>query len=197
MSRIGWAGRALPGTELRIADADGRTLPLGEVGEILVKGPHVMQGYWRKPEITAETIVDGWLRTGDLGLMDEDGFVKIMDRSKDMLISGGINVYPAEIERTLAAVRSVTELAVIGVPDKEWGEVPMVVALCDGDPQQAVREIEAVGLRELASFKRPKHILFRDDPLPRTLSGKVSKPELRRAYSSVPDAALPLFAAKA
>lgn len=197
MRRIGWAGRALPGTRLRIADADGQTLPLGEVGEILVKGPHVMQGYWRKPEITAETIVDGWLRTGDLGLMDEDGFVKIMDRSKDMLISGGINVYPAEIERALASVRSVIELAVIGVPDKEWGEVPMAVALCDGDPQQVVREIEAVGARELAGFKRPRHILFRDTPLPRTLSGKVSKPELRKAYPSVPAAALPLFAVKA
>ena len=197
LRRIGWAGRALPGTEVRIADEAGATLPLGEVGEILVKGPHVMREYWRKPDITAETIVDGWLRTGDLGMMDEEGFIKIMDRSKDMLISGGINVYPAEIERALAGVEGVTELAVIGVPDPDWGEVPMIVACAQDGRERVMAEIEAVGERELAKFKRPKHIVFSAEPLPRTLSGKVSKPALRAAYPAVPDDAARLFAVKA
>ena len=193
---VGWAGRAIAGTEVRIGDGEGNTVPLGEVGEILVKGPHVMRGYWRKPEITAETIVDGWLRTGDVGLMNDEGFIKLMDRSKDMLISGGINVYPAEIERALADVPGVNELAVIGVPDRDWGEVPMIVAHADGDRGSAVGAIERIAAASLARFKQPRHIVFIDEPLPRTFSGKVSKPTLRAAYPEVPREAARLFATK-
>jgi fatty-acyl-CoA synthase len=182
IDHIGWAGRAIAGTRIRIADAQGQTLPPGETGEILVKGPHVMREYWRKPEATAETIVDGWLRTGDLGLMDEDGFLKLVDRSKDMLISGGINVYPAEIEQALAGIDGVTEMAVIGVPDAEWGEVPMVVIKAHGDRAAVAAALEARGSATLARFKRPRHVVFIDDALPRTLSGKVSKPALRERF---------------
>lgn len=195
MQHIGWAGRAIMGTEVRIGDAQGNTLPLGETGEIMVKGPHVMREYWRKPDITAETIVDGWLRTGDVGLMNEAGFLKLVDRSKDMLISGGINVYPAEIEQALAGVAGITELAVIGVPDAEWGEVPMVVAHAHGDPEAVMRGLEAAGADTLARFKRPRHMMFIDTLLPRTLSGKVSKPTLRTQFPTAQGAS-PLFAAR-
>jgi len=190
---IGWAGRAIMGTEIRIADKDMRTSPFGEVGEILVKGPHVMQGYWRKPEITAETIVDGWLRTGDLGVMNEEGFVRLVDRSKDMLISGGINVYPAEIENALAGIDALADFAIIGVKDADWGEVPMVVA-ANADGGEALRlAIERVGDGALAKFKRPKHLVLLGEPLPRTLSGKISKPALRVRFPEAPHDALALF----
>jgi acyl-CoA synthetase (AMP-forming)/AMP-acid ligase II len=194
IKHIGWAGRAIMGTEIRIADADLKTLPLGETGEILVKGPHVMQGYWRKPEITAETIVDGWLRTGDLGVMDEEGFIRIVDRSKDMLISGGINVYPAEIENALAGIEALADYAVIGVPDPEWGEVPMLVAANAGGGAELGKAVERVGAEALAKFKRPKHLVLLGEPLPRTLSGKISKPALRQRFPQVPEGALRLFA---
>tara|TARA_R110000772_G_scaffold239349_1_gene351419 strand:- start:8425 stop:9303 length:879 start_codon:yes stop_codon:yes gene_type:complete len=197
MKHIGWAGRALVGTEIRIGDTKGKTLPFGEIGEILVKGPHVMREYWRKPEITVETIVDGWLRTGDLGLMNADGFLKIMDRSKDMLISGGINVYPAEIENALADIEGVTELAVIGVPDKNWGEVPMVVAYAANNFEQIKQSIELERGPILAKFKRPRYIVFIDSPLPRTFSGKISKPTLREQFPNAPEDADPLFASVA
>ena len=193
MKRIGWAGRAIMGTEFRIADGDCNTLPLGEVGEILVKGPHVMREYWRKPDVTAATIVDGWLRTGDVGMMDEGGFIKIMDRAKDMLISGGINVYPAEIEKALSGISGIGELAVIGVPDRDWGEVPMIVAHGVQDAAAVVSDIEAEGSATLAKFKRPKSIVFLNEPLPRTLSGKVSKPALRTMFPQVPEDAARLF----
>lgn len=193
MKRIGWAGRAIVGTKIRIGDSDGNTLPFGETGEIMVKGPHVMREYWRKPDITAETIVDGWLKTGDLGAMDSEGFLRIVDRSKDMLISGGINVYPAEIERALAAVPGITELAVIGVPDSDWGEVPMLIVHANADRAQVMRAIEKEGETSLAKFKRPKHVAFIDEPLPRTLSGKVSKPTLRASFPEVPENAERLF----
>jgi len=193
LRHIGWAGRAIMGTEIRIADAAMNTVPFGEVGEILVKGPHVMQGYWRKPEATAEAIVDGWLRTGDLGIMNEEGFVRLVDRSKDMLISGGINVYPAEIENALAAALGLTDFAVIGVGHAEWGEVPMLV-VSNGDGGEALRAaIEVLGGQVLAKFKRPKHLVLLGEPLPRTFSGKISKPALRKRFPRVPAEALPLF----
>ena len=141
-----------------------------------------MRGYWRKPEATAQMIVDGWLHTGDVGMMDEAGFLKLIDRSKDMLISGGINVYPAEIEQALAGTAGIVEMAVIGVPDPEWGEVPMIVARVHGDQAAIIRALEAAAGASLAKFKRPRHIAFIDQPLPRTLSGKVSKPALRRMF---------------
>jgi acyl-CoA synthetase (AMP-forming)/AMP-acid ligase II len=192
MRHIGWAGRAIAGTKIRIGDEQGNTLPFGETGEIMVRGPHVMREYWRKLDVTAETIVDGWLRTGDVGMMNEAGFLKLVDRSKDMLISGGINVYPAEIEKALAGVEGISELAVIGVPDSEWGEVPMVVAHGSGNPDAVIQALEQAGGETLAKFKRPRHIVFTDEPLPRTLSGKISKPNLRGLYPTAEGAA-PLF----
>lgn len=190
VSRPGFAGLPLLGTDIRIAAAEGGFAGPDEVGEILVKGPHVMKGYWRRPEETAETVVDGWLRTGDVGLQDGQGFLKLIDRSKDMLISGGLNVYPAEIERVLAGVEGVAELAVIGVPDEQWGEVPMVVLRCDGDQEEVLSRLAAVSKEQLAGFKQPRHAIVSDEPLPRTFSGKLSKVVLRERYDKVPEHAV-------
>ena len=152
-----------------------------------------MREYWRKPEATAETIVDGWLHSGDLGLQDADGYLKVVDRTKDMLISGGINVYPAEIEKALAGIDGIIDLAVIGVPDARWGETPMVVIHATRDVDGIVADIEAIGRRDLAGFKRPKYAVLSSDPLPRTFSGKLAKPALRQQFSAAPPDAIPLF----
>jgi fatty-acyl-CoA synthase len=190
----GFAGKAIMGTTVRIGGADPLdTAAAGEVGEILVRGAHVMREYWRNPEATAATMLPGgWLRSGDLGSMDDRGYLKVVDRTKDMLISGGINVYPAEIERALAGVDGVTELAVIGVPDTQWGEVPMVLVTCTGDPAPVLDGITERARRDLAGFKRPRFAVVRTEPLPRTFSAKIAKPELRKAYPTVPADAVPL-----
>jgi fatty-acyl-CoA synthase len=192
LTRPGFAGLPLVGTDIRIAGEDGGFAAPDEVGEILIKGPHVMKGYWRRPEATAETLVDGWLRTGDLGLQDEQGFLKLVDRSKDMLISGGLNVYPAEIERALADVEGVLDMAVIGVPDEVWGEVPMVVFHCDGDPREVASRLAVLSQERLARFKQPRHAIMNDGPLPRTFSGKLAKVALREKFDTVPDNAITL-----
>ena len=180
--RLRSAGRAIPGVELRIADAQLRALPCGEVGEILVRGPSVMLGYWRKPALTAETIVDGWLRTGDAGYLDEQGFLYLVDRVKDMIISGGENVYSAEVENALAQHPAVEECAVIGVPDPRWGErVHAIVRLRvghDSDPDDLTTH--CAGL--IANYKCPRSFSFRTDPLPLSGTGKIQKSELRREY---------------
>ncbi|KSZ60722.1 AMP-dependent acyl-CoA synthetase [Rhodococcus pyridinivorans KG-16] len=191
-TRPGFAGLALAGTELRIAGADGGFAEPHEVGEIMVRGEHVMREYWNKPEATAETLVDGWLRTGDLGLQDEGGYLKVVDRSKDMLISGGLNVYPAEIEKALHGIDGLVDLAVIGVKDERWGEVPMVVFHSPRPAQEIVHDITAVASENLAKFKRPVHALALDEPLPRTFSGKLAKTVLRERFQAPPTDAIPV-----
>jgi len=186
LSRPGFAGLPLLGTRIRIGDPHGETLPAHEVGEIMVAGPHVMHSYWNRPEDTAAVIEGGWLRTGDLGLQDEDGFLKLVDRSKDLLISGGLNVYPAEIEQALAATEGVLELAVIGVPDDTWGEVPMVIFRTDGDPAAVRGRLAEGAAASLARFKQPKYAVSADEPLPRTFSGKLAKPVLRQRFPAAP-----------
>ena len=193
VDRVGFAGLPIAGTQIRIGAEDRTTLAPGEVGEILIRGPHVMRGYWNKPDATAAAIVDGWLASGDRGLQDEQGFLKVVDRTKDMLISGGINVYPAEIERTLSGVDGIVDLAVIGVPDEKWGEVPMIVLHGTRDPGAILSDIEAVGRTQLAGFKRPKYAVVCDEPLPRTFSGKLAKPTLRERYPHPPTDAVSLF----
>ncbi len=184
--RPGFAGLPLVGTRIRIGDPDGATVPASEVGEIMVAGPHVMHSYWNRPEDTAAAIEKGWLRTGDLGLQDEAGFLKLVDRRKDLLISGGLNVYPAEIEQALAATEGVLELAVIGVPDDTWGEVPMVIFRTDGDVSAVRRRLAEGAAASLARFKQPKYAVSADEPLPRTFSGKLAKPVLRQRFPSAP-----------
>jgi long-chain acyl-CoA synthetase len=176
------AGRAIPGVELRIVDADLKVLPTGEVGEVLVRGPNVMQGYWRKPTLTAETIVDGWVRTGDAGYLDAEGFLFLVDRVKDMIVSGGENVYSAEVENALAQHPAVLECAVIGVPDDRWGE--RVHAVLRFRPGTAATEEELTEHchQLISGYKRPRTFEFRREPLPLSGAGKILKVELRKSH---------------
>jgi len=176
------AGRAIPGVELRIVNAELKALPTGEVGEILVRGPNVMQGYWRKPQLTAETVVDGWVRTGDAGYLDAEGFLFLVDRVKDMIVSGGENVYSAEVENALAQHPAVLECAVIGVPDDRWGE--RVHAVLRLRPGIAATQDELTDHcnKLIAGYKRPRTFEFRQEPLPLSGAGKILKAELRKSY---------------
>jgi fatty-acyl-CoA synthase len=184
--KIGSCGRPMMHTRMRTVDPDEAQLvdvPPGEVGELIIMGPDVMLGYWNNPEATALALVDGWLRTGDLARIDDEGYVYIVDRSKDMLISGGLNVYPAEIEAVLSAIPGVAECAVIGVPDDRWGETAL--ALIGSVPGASLdgQEILDVCRTQLADYKLPRYVVFRDEPLPRGMSGKVLKRELRDQYA--------------
>jgi fatty-acyl-CoA synthase len=191
LERVGSCGVPAMHSQARIVDPDGVEVPPGTVGEIAIKGPEVMLGYWRAPEATAATLRDGWCHTGDLGMMDADGYFYVVDRAKDMLISGGLNVYPAEIERHLAGLPGVVELAVIGVPDERWGETPAVIAVTDGTGVEAAAVIERC-TGELADYKLPRYLVVRDEPLPRNMSGKVLKAVLRSEYADLPSRAQPI-----
>ncbi len=165
--------------EIEIRSPDHQPLRAGEIGEICVRGPAVMSGYWAAPEATRETLRDGWLQTGDLGSLDEDGFLTLKDRSKDMIISGGTNIYPREVEEALLQHPSVREVSVIGVPDAEWGENVMAFVVAEGVD---AGELGAFCLDRIARFKRPKHYQFVTS-LPKNNYGKVLKTELRRLNS--------------
>lgn len=175
--RLGSVGRAQSAVRLRIADADGRPLPQGEVGEILVQGLPVMAGYWRNPEASATTLRNGWLWTGDMGRIDPDGCLTLHDRSKDVIISGGTNIYPREIEEALLEHPAVLEVSVIGRADAEWGEVP-VACIVTGPAQPTPAELDQHCLDRIARFKRPKEYVFLGS-LPKNNYGKVLKTLLR------------------
>jgi len=180
--RGGTVGAPLPGNELRIAGAEDQPLPRGETGAIQIRGPNVFHGYWRMPEKTREEFTaDGWFRTGDVGELDADGYLAIVGRAKDLIISGGYNVYPKEIELELDLLPGVAESAVVGVPHPDFGEaVVAVVVLAPGASLDEAATI--AGLRErLANYKVPKRVHVIDD-LPRNAMGKVQKAELRRRY---------------
>lgn len=178
-ARLASVGMAQSVVRVRIVDRDGRELPRGETGEIVVKGTTVMLGYWQNTEATANTIRDGWLWTGDMGQMDDDGYVTLQDRSKDMIVSGGSNIYPREVEEVLLTHPNVREVAVVGRPDAEWGEV--VVAFVAPHPNAAVdpQELDALCLSQIARFKRPKDYVLVAN-LPKNNYGKVLKTELRK-----------------
>ena len=181
MRRLASAGYAHVNVEVKIFDANDNELPAGETGEIVTRSDLVMKGYWRNPEATAETLRNGWLHTGDMGCFDAQGYLFIMDRSKDMIISGGENIYPREIEEVVIQHPAVREVAVIGVPDPEWGEaVKAVVALNDG---QSTTEQELINFCKdhIASFKKPKSVDFIDE-IPKNNYGKIVKRELRDKY---------------
>ena len=182
---LGSAGRVRPGIEVRIVDPDDNELPAGEVGEVIVGGPSVMTGYLNRPEATAETLRGGWLHTGDLGRMSEDGVLFLLDRAKDMIISGGSNVYAVEVEDVLTRHPSVKEVAVIGVPDDLWGElVVAVVVPVDGVAGDAAvaASINEFSRETLAGYKIPRRIEFAST-LPRNAYGKVLKRELRAQFA--------------
>ncbi|WP_417518359.1 acyl-CoA synthetase [Minwuia sp.] len=175
--RLGSVGIARADVEVRVVDADDTPLPAGEIGEIVVRGPVVMQGYWNRPEATAETLKGGWLHTGDMGSFDDDGFLTLKDRSKDMIISGGTNIYPREIEEVLLRHPAVAEASVVGRPHPDWGEEVVAFIVAEGDaPTEA--ELDRLCLDNIARFKRPKDYVFLD-ALPKNNYGKVLKTELR------------------
>ncbi len=166
---------------MRIVDHESKDVPTGERGELLIKGPGVTPGYWQLPEVTAQTIEDGWLHSGDVAVRDEDGYYYIVDRWKDMYISGGENVYPAEVENVIYQLPQIGEVAVIGVPDEKWGEVGKAIVVLK--PDQAISEADIIEYcrANLGRYKVPKSVAF-IDKLPRNPAGKVVKHELRAKF---------------
>jgi fatty-acyl-CoA synthase len=182
LSRVGSCGRPFFHTEIRVVDAEGKDVGPDEKGEVLLRAPNVMKGYWNRPEDTAETIKDGWLHTGDIAQMDKDGFLYIMDRKKDMIISGGENIYPAEVEDSLLAHPKLADVAVIGYPDKKWGEsVKAIIVLKQGEELTEEELIEWCKGR-IGKFKIPKKVVFTDS-IPRTPTGKILKRLLREQFN--------------
>jgi long-chain acyl-CoA synthetase len=181
-TRMRSAGRAITGSTIEIRDAEGRTLPVGGEGEIWIHSDSCMNGYWNMPEATASTMTaDGWVRSGDAGYMDEDGYVYIQDRVKDMIVSGGENIYPAEVESAVYGHPAVAEVAVIAVPDDKWGEAVKAIIVLKPEAAADDKSILDFTRTRIAGYKMPKSIDF-VDALPRNASGKILKRELRKPY---------------
>ncbi|TSE02242.1 long-chain-fatty-acid--CoA ligase [Skermania sp. ID1734] len=181
--KLGSVGKPIPTIATRIVDDEMNDVAPGEVGEIVYRGPTLMQGYWNKPEATAEAFAGGWFHSGDLVRQDEEGFIYVVDRKKDMIISGGENIYCAEVENVLFAHPKIREAAVIGRTDEKWGEVPVaVVALADG-ADLTLAELEPFLNENLARYKHPKELVIVDE-LPRNASGKVVKGQLRMSQGA-------------
>jgi len=176
--RIASVGVAQTPVQVRVADETGRELPVGEIGEVLVQGDSVMAGYWRNPDATTAALRDGWLFTGDVGCLDEDGFLTLKDRSKDLIISGGSNIYPREVEEVLLTAPGVAEVAVVGAFDAEWGEVVVACVVLQPGASLDAANLDAHCLEHIARFKRPKRYV-RVDSLPKNNYGKVLKTALR------------------
>ena len=176
--RLGSVGQPIPGVQVRIVDDDGRGLPAGEVGEVCVRGDNVMLGYYRMPEETARTIRDGWLHTGDMGRLDADGFLYIVERKKDLIIRGGFNIYPREVEEVLYAHPGIAEAAVVGAPDLLMGEEVVAFVVLKPGQQASAEEVTAFCLGRLARFKCPKRVRIVDS-LPKSPIGKILRKELR------------------
>jgi acyl-CoA synthetase (AMP-forming)/AMP-acid ligase II len=178
-------GRAVPGVALSIRDADGRVLGAGDVGEVCAQGGNLLDGYWNDAPATAAAFRDGWYRTGDVGYLDEEGYLFLVDRLKDMVVTGGENVYSVEVESVLARHPSVAQVAVIGIPDEKWGEV--VHAVVVPKPGQSLDQVEVIAFarQHLTGFKVPKSVEIRTDPLPMSAALKPLKRELRQQYLSL------------
>ncbi len=170
-------GVPVPGTDVKFVNAEGQTVPFGEVGELFIKGPQVMQGYWQRPDETARSLSDGWLATGDIAQMDDEGYLEIVDRKKDMILVSGFNVYPNEVEATIAEHPGVIDTAVVGVPDDETGEI-VVAFVTKKDQALTEDEVRQHCRKTLTAYKVPRLVVFRDD-LPKTNVGKVLRKDLR------------------
>jgi fatty-acyl-CoA synthase len=175
------AGRPVVGTQVRVVDDDDEPVPNGTVGEIIVRGPQVMRGYWNLADESAQALKGGWMHTGDAGSMDDDGYIYIQDRLKDMIVSGGENVYPRVVEDVLFQHPAVADAAVIGVPDEQWGETVKAIVVLKEGVSATEEEIMDFSRGRLGGFERPRSVDFIDS-LPRNPSGKVLKRELREPY---------------
>lgn len=174
-------GKPVPGAALRVVDGQGRVLAAHQVGEIQIKGPTVMKGYWNKPEETRKAVSSSWFATGDAGFFDQDGYLYIHDRVKDMIVSGGENIYPAEVENAIFGHPGVADVAVIGVPDQKWGEAVKAIVVKKPGAAVSPEEIVAFARERIAGYKLPKSVDFADQ-LPRNPSGKILRRELRQPY---------------
>jgi long-chain acyl-CoA synthetase len=183
-ARLASVGVAQSAVEVRVVDAEGRTLPSGTTGEIVVRGDTVMRGYWNNPEASARALRAGWLFTGDVGALDDDGFLTLKDRSKDVIISGGSNIYPREVEEVLLQHPGVAEACVVGRPHPDWGEEVVAFVVRRAEVEADERALDALCLANIARFKRPKTYVF-VDALPKNNYGKVLKRELRERLGAV------------
>nr|QQZ49213.1 AMP-binding protein [Phenylobacterium glaciei] len=177
--KLAAAGRVAPGCEVRIVDEAGHDLPTGQVGEVIARGPGMMHGYWNQPDQTAATIKHGWVHTGDGGYLDADGFLFIVDRLKDMIVTGGENVFTAEVESALSTHPAVAEVAVIGIPNDQWGEEVHAIVVLRPGLEVAEPALLAHCEDLLANYKRPRSVTFRAESLPLSGAGKVLKRDLR------------------
>lgn len=175
-------GRAALGVEVRIVDADDRPVPPGTVGEIAVRGDNVMMGYWNRPEETAKAVIDGWMHTGDGGYVDEDGFVYVVDRIKDMIVTGGENVYSTEVENVVAQYPGILQCAVIGIPDPQWGEAVHAIVVAKSGTTLDAADLIAFCKERIGGYKCPRSVDVRTEPLPMSGAGKILKRELRRPF---------------
>ncbi len=176
------AGRSSYTMLLKIVDENDRVLPVGEIGEVCACGPNCMLGYWNKPEQTADTLKAGWVHTGDAGYLDEQGYLFLVDRVKDMIVSGGENVYSAEVESVVSTHPAVAQVAVVGIPDDNWGEAVHAIVIPHADAQVSADDIIAHCKTQIAGYKCPKSVAFRDEPFPLSGAGKILKRELRAVY---------------
>jgi long-chain acyl-CoA synthetase len=180
--RLASCGREVIGVRVRVVDEQGQEVKPGQVGEIIAKGPNIMRGYWNKPQETTEVLRDGWLYTVDLATVDEEGYIYIVDRKKDMIISGGENVFSTEVENVLYTHPAVLEAAVVGVPDDKWGETIKAIVVLKPDTTATEQEIIAHCRARMAHFKIPRSVDFYAGALPKSGSGKILKRELREQY---------------
>jgi fatty-acyl-CoA synthase len=180
-SKLGSVGVPSFFTDVRIVDPDDNELPAGERGEVVISGPNVTPGYWQNPAATADAVRDGWFHSGDIATRDEDGYHYVVDRVKDMIISGGENIYPTEVENEIHGFPGIAECAVIGVPDEHWGEVGRAIVRVLPDARVEAEELLAHLRTRIAGYKVPKSVVFVDD-LPTTGSGKIRKNVLRERY---------------
>jgi long-chain acyl-CoA synthetase len=180
--RLKSCGVAPPNVEVIIADDEGHEVPRGTIGEILVRGPIVMQGYWNKPEETAKALRGGWLHTGDAAVMDDEGLIYIVDRLKDMIISGGENVYSTEVENAISVMPEVAEVSVIGIPDPKWGEAVHAIVVPRNGAALTPEAVQAHSRNLIAGYKCPRSVELRNEPLPVSAAGKIQKNVLREPY---------------
>lgn len=187
---LGSSGLAHFFTDVRVVGPDGETLPAGETGEIEISGPNVIREYWNRPDATAESHDGDWFRSGDIGHLDEEGYLTVSDRMKDMIISGGENIYPAEIEQIIMELPGIEAVAIIGVPDERWGEVPLAVVAQRPDARMRADAVLAHLDGRVAKYKVPRGVVYVDD-LPRTATGKIQKGELRSRFRELPSGSRP------
>jgi len=179
--RLQSCGHPVMMTQIKIVGEDGQEVEAGQLGEILIKGPHMMAGYWGKQEVTKETIVDGWIHSGDLGTMDEDGFIYVIDRKKDMIITGGLNVYSMEVEKVLSQHPEVSEVIVIGAPDPKWGEHVVAIVVKKQGTRVTEEDLIQFSKESLSAYKVPKQVEFRES-ISKTPYGKYDKKAVRAEY---------------